>query len=86
VTLQRACDPQACFGPERKRGKRTEARDLLAPISGWFTKGFDTPNLKEAKALLESWSDFNAPALRARQLHCRFFELAFSLRGCRVPR
>jgi class 3 adenylate cyclase/predicted ATPase len=35
------------------RGKRTEARDLLAPIYGWFTEGFDTPDLKEAKALLE---------------------------------
>jgi hypothetical protein len=33
--------------------KRTEARDLLAPIYGWFTEGFDTPHLKEAKALLE---------------------------------
>jgi hypothetical protein len=33
-------------------GKRTEARDLLAPIYGWFTEGFDTPVLKEAKALL----------------------------------
>jgi predicted ATPase len=32
--------------------KRTEARDLLAPIYGWFTEGFDTPHLKEAKALL----------------------------------
>jgi predicted ATPase len=35
------------------QGKRTEARDLLAPIYGWFTEGFDTPDLKEAKALLE---------------------------------
>ena len=34
------------------RGKRTEARDLLAPIYGWFTEGFDTLDLKEAKALL----------------------------------
>jgi predicted ATPase len=37
----------------RDQGKRTEARDLLAPIYGWFTEGFDTPILKEAKALLE---------------------------------
>ena len=37
----------------RDQGKRTEARDLLAPIYGWFTEGFDTPVLKEAKALLE---------------------------------
>jgi predicted ATPase len=37
----------------RDQGKRTEARDLLAPIYDWFTEGFDTPLLKEAKALLE---------------------------------
>jgi predicted ATPase len=35
------------------QGKREEARDLLAPIYGWFTEGFDTPDLKEAKALLD---------------------------------
>ena len=34
------------------QGKRTEARDLLAPIYGWFTEGFDTLDLKEAKTLL----------------------------------
>ena len=34
-------------------GKRAEARDLLAPVYGWFTEGFDTPDLIEAKALLE---------------------------------
>jgi class 3 adenylate cyclase/tetratricopeptide (TPR) repeat protein len=37
----------------RDQGKRTEAHDLLAPIYGWFTEGFDTPDLKEAKALLD---------------------------------
>ena len=31
------------------QGKRGEARDLLAPIYGWFTEGFDTPDLIEAK-------------------------------------
>jgi predicted ATPase len=36
----------------RDQGKRTEAFDLLAPIYGWFTEGFDTLDLKEAKALL----------------------------------
>jgi tetratricopeptide (TPR) repeat protein len=36
--------------------KRDEARDLLAPIYGWFTEGFDTRDLKEAKALLETLS------------------------------
>jgi len=35
-----------------ERGRRAEARDLLAPVYGWFTEGFDTPDLKEAKALL----------------------------------
>jgi hypothetical protein len=34
------------------QGKRTEARDLLAPIYRWFTEGFDTMDLREAKALL----------------------------------
>jgi len=37
----------------RDQGKRTEAFDLLAPIYGWFTEGFDTLDLKEAKALLD---------------------------------
>jgi class 3 adenylate cyclase/predicted ATPase len=40
----------------RDQGKRTEARDLLAPIYGWFSEGFDTPDLKEAEALLEELS------------------------------
>jgi predicted ATPase len=37
----------------RDQGKRHEARDLLAPVYGWFTEGFDTLDLKEAKALLK---------------------------------
>ena len=37
----------------RDQGRPAEARDLLAPIYGWFTEGFDTPDLKKAKALLE---------------------------------
>src|SRR5262249_27843667 len=37
----------------RDQGKRREARDLLAPVYGWFTEGFGTPVLQEAKALLE---------------------------------
>src|SRR6516225_3903205 len=37
----------------RDQGKRDEARDLLAPVYGWFTEGFDTRDLKDAKALLE---------------------------------
>jgi predicted ATPase len=37
----------------RDHGKRQQARDLLAPVYGWFTEGFDTADLKEAKALLD---------------------------------
>jgi predicted ATPase len=37
----------------RDQGERKEARELLAPVYGWFTEGFDTRDLKEAKALLE---------------------------------
>jgi predicted ATPase len=37
----------------RDQGKRDGARELLAPVYGWFTEGFDTRDLKEAKALLE---------------------------------
>ena len=36
----------------RDQGKRDEARELLAPVYGWFTEGFDTRDLKDAKALL----------------------------------
>jgi predicted ATPase len=38
------------------RGKRREAREVLAPIYAWFTEGFDTKDLKEAKALLDELS------------------------------
>jgi predicted ATPase len=37
----------------RDQGKRVPARDLLAPVYGWFTEGFDTLDLKQAKALLD---------------------------------
>ena len=37
----------------RDQGKCQEACDLLAPVYGWFTEGFDTLDLKQAKALLE---------------------------------
>ena len=37
----------------QQQGKRAEAHELLAPIYGWFTEGFDTADLQEAKALLE---------------------------------
>jgi class 3 adenylate cyclase/predicted ATPase len=38
----------------QQQGKRQEAHDLLAPVYGWFTEGFDTADLQEAKALLEA--------------------------------
>jgi predicted ATPase len=38
---------------ERDQGKTVEARGLLASVYGWFTEGFDTRDLKEAKALLD---------------------------------
>jgi predicted ATPase len=37
----------------RDQSERTEARDLLAPVYGGFTEGFDTPVLQDAKALLD---------------------------------
>ncbi len=36
----------------RDQGKREDARELLAPVYGWFTEGFDTRDLREAKVLL----------------------------------
>jgi predicted ATPase len=36
-----------------EQGKRSEARDLLAQIYGWFTEGFETADLKEARTLLD---------------------------------
>ena len=51
TTLRVAC-PGAWCGCRREQGKRDEARDLLAPVYSWFTEGFDTLDLKEAKALL----------------------------------
>ena len=38
----------------QQQGKRADAGALLAPIYGWFTEGFDTADLQEAKALLEA--------------------------------
>jgi predicted ATPase len=40
----------------QQQGKRAEARDLLAPLYGCFTEGFDTADLQEARALLEALS------------------------------
>jgi predicted ATPase len=38
----------------QRQGKRAEGRDLLAPSYGWFTEGFDTADLQEAKTLLDA--------------------------------
>jgi predicted ATPase len=40
----------------RDQGRQAEAHDLLAPVYGWFTEGFDTADLKDAKALLDELS------------------------------
>jgi predicted ATPase len=40
----------------QQQGKRAEARDLLGPVYSWFTEGFDTADLQEAKALLDALS------------------------------
>jgi predicted ATPase len=50
LELRAARDLARLWGDQ---GRHAEARDLLAPIYGWFTEGFDTPDLKEAKALLD---------------------------------
>ena len=41
--------------PLARPGQVQQARELLAPVYGWFTEGFDTRDLKEAKALLEEF-------------------------------
>jgi predicted ATPase len=46
----------------RDQGKRGEDRELLAPVCGWFTEGFDTRDLKDAKALLDELHRLNGGA------------------------
>jgi hypothetical protein len=71
--VQRRCDSLSLALRQRGRhcgrdqGKRQQARELLALIYNWFTEGFDTLDLKEAKALLEvigfpstTFGDFDA--------------------------
>jgi predicted ATPase len=48
----------------RDQGKRGEARELLAPVYGWFTEGFDTLDLKEARALLRRLGGVTAAATK----------------------
>jgi predicted ATPase len=50
VTLRAAV---SLAGLWRSQGKRQQAREFLAPVYGWFIEGFDTLDLKEAKALLD---------------------------------
>ena len=38
----------------QQHGKRAEARELLIPIYGWFSEGFDTADLQESRALMEA--------------------------------
>ncbi len=40
----------------RTQGRTEEAHDLLAPVTGWFTEGFETADLRDAKALLDELS------------------------------
>ena len=52
------------------QGKRAEARELLAPIYGWFTEGFDTADLQEAKALLEALKCVELGTIEASHFGC----------------
>jgi len=51
----------------RDQRKREEARELLAPVYGWFTEGFDTRDLKDAKALLDELASREGPPRSAAQ-------------------
>jgi predicted ATPase len=53
VAIGAIADAAAARSRLRDQGKQDEARELLAPVYGWFTEGFDTLDLKEAKALLD---------------------------------
>jgi hypothetical protein len=53
----------------RSQGKPQQARELLAPVYSWFTEGFDTLDLKEAKALLYDLHDWQ-PGSRQVRLCC----------------
>ena len=46
----------------QQQGQRAAARELLAPVYGWSTEGFDTADVQEAKALLEVFGDEPTPA------------------------
>ena len=48
-----SCVPRRASPAWGEQGRRAEARDLVAPVYGWFTEGFDTADLREAKVLLD---------------------------------
>jgi predicted ATPase len=50
----------------QRQGKRDEARALLAPVYGWFTEGFDTADLQEAKVLLEELAESTGVVVHAK--------------------
>jgi hypothetical protein len=52
-TVRSTCAAMSVARLWRDQGKPQQARELLAPVYGWFTEGFDTLDLKEAKALLD---------------------------------
>jgi predicted ATPase len=55
----KSCELRAAMSLSRlwqQQGKRDEAREGLAPVYGWFTEGFDTADLQQAKALLKTLS------------------------------
>ena len=59
VSSAKSCELRAAMSLARlwrDQGKVQQARELLAPVYGWFTEGFDTRDLKEAKALLEEFT------------------------------
>jgi predicted ATPase len=67
--LRAACDLARLW---TEQGRRAEACDLLAPVYGWFTEGFDTADLKEAKALLDKLTEPAIAAERESGANSRF--------------
>ena len=53
----RAVQPQSRSRDRARRRWHPDARDLLMPIYGWFTEGFETPDLKDARVLLDELRD-----------------------------
>ena len=66
----------------QQQGKRAEAHELLAPVYGWFTEGFDTADLQEAKALLDALESRGTAERGARRGVYAFWN--HCLLGCAV--